>query len=124
MKGDSITCLGVRPFLLPGIYEDRALADKALTTAGNSLMPTNPRDPADEHRHQIGEDEGPCEATVHAVAQVTDRKPLDLPPLAWTIDPDSLCGLVESSPDARRLNVAFEYADCLVTVTPTEVAVR
>jgi hypothetical protein len=84
-------------------------------------MTTTPRDSAADYRYPIPDDENPCHVTVLAVAAALDRDALDLPPLAGTIDPDALDGLVGASPEPRRLSVTFEYAGCVVTVTPDDV---
>lgn len=46
---------------------------------------------------------------VEAVAVATDSEPTELPPLAYTIDPDALNALLDSTSDAD-VQVSFSYA--------------
>ena len=59
------------------------------------------------------------EAVVSSVSFVTDRDPLDLPPLYSAIDPDALDALLSpighQTPD-RSLTVSFEYAGCWIVI--------
>ena len=60
---------------------------------------------------------------VTAVADATGRDPQDLPPLYDAVDPDALEALVNRPPHVARqatgVEVAFEFADCVVTVSST-----
>ncbi|WP_435177137.1 HalOD1 output domain-containing protein [Halorussus sp. AFM4] len=60
---------------------------------------------------------------VTAVADATDRDPQALPPLYDAVDPDALEALVNRPPHVGRgstgVEVAFEFADCVVTVSST-----
>lgn len=75
------------------------------------------------HRVPLTEDVGPSRATYLAVARARDCDPLDLPPLAATIDPDGLDALVDGSPATEGVVATFEYAGCSVTVTDEEARV-
>lgn len=75
-----------------------------------------------EHSYPIGEGELASEAVYTAIAELIDRSPMELAPLASVIDPDALDAVVtsgDSSPDPGR--VSFEYEDYRVTVTTDEV---
>ena len=66
----------------------------------------------------------PTEAVVTAVAESTGRSPLEIDPLARTIDPDALDDLIHSADrTGSSVTVSFEYCDRRVTVTPSEVRV-
>ena len=59
------------------------------------------------------------EAVVSSVASVTDRDPLDLPPLYSAIDPDALDALlspVGHQAPSRSVTVSFEYAGCWILI--------
>lgn len=62
--------------------------------------------------------------TCRAVAEAKGVDPLDLPPLAETIDVESLDTFVNRSSDVVAFSLAFEYAGCLVTITETEISVE
>lgn len=53
------------------------------------------------------------ERVIRAVANGTGTDPLELPPLAATIDPDALNALIRTLSDGE---VSFRYAGCAVTV--------
>jgi len=58
-------------------------------------------------------------AIVSTVAAVTETEPTALPPLNAAVNPDALETLVERrdrDPSRNDIQVAFEYADCTVTV--------
>lgn len=62
-------------------------------------------------------DATPSEAVVLAVARETERSPLDISPLARTLDSDALDLLFAGSlVSEARLTVSFDYAGCRVTV--------
>ena len=65
----------------------------------------------------------PSRATYLAVAEATDRDPMDLPPLMDTIDTDALDAIFDSASDTVDFKQTFEYAGCAVTVTDEEVTV-
>lgn len=52
---------------------------------------------------------------VAAVADATDVRPVDLPPLFDTIEPEALDSVVESTDEGTE--IVFEYHDHVVTVT-------
>jgi hypothetical protein len=66
-------------------------------------------------------------AVVDAIAAVTGRHPLDLPPLADSVDPDALAAVVGRSPppgvDASP-SVSFRHAGVAVTVSCDAVDAR
>lgn len=72
--------------------------------------------------HDLGDDEVPSSGVYAAVAAADGRSPLDLPPLARTIDPDALDALL--TPQAGAHEVTFEYAGYLVTATPETIRVE
>lgn len=80
----------------------------------SDLAPPESRPPL--ARTRVGADDRPSDAVVAAVAAVTDRDPLSLPPLADAIDPDALDGLFATAtgPGGR---VAFAFAGFDVVVT-------
>lgn len=78
---------------------------------------------ADDHTYRPAPDEPYVQAICNAVATVTDRSMLDLEPLAETVDPDAMRGLLDDSDDPHR-SFRFTYEGCTVVVTPDEVRVR
>lgn len=66
----------------------------------------------------------PSRATYLAVAEATDRDPMDLPPLMDTIDADALDAFIDRGSDTVGSKLTFEYAGCSVTVTTEEVTVE
>lgn len=61
--------------------------------------------------------ESATEAVVLAIAEATNRDPLDLDPLYDSVDPDVLDRLVQSPDGERsRSTVEFAHAGCDVTV--------
>lgn len=72
-------------------------------------------------RYALDAGEPPSRGVYTAVAETRGCSPLDIPPLAETIDPDALDALLtgDNSTDA----VAFEYCGYEVQVTPGEVRV-
>jgi hypothetical protein len=75
-----------------------------------------------DHGRSIDDDERVSEAVLRAVAAVSGRPPLDLPPLQGAIDVDALDLLFASSPGVEALQ--FTYADHDLLVEPTRVYVR
>lgn len=64
-------------------------------------------------------------AVVDAVARDKGVEPTDLPPLHRSIDPDALEAIVRTgTSDGRLFFVEFEFADRLITIDGTDVAVR
>lgn len=59
-----------------------------------------------------------------AVARAKGVDPLDLPPLAESIDGESLEQFVNRSSVDVAFSLSFEYADCSVTVTESEISVE
>lgn len=69
-------------------------------------------------------DETPTEAVVAAVAESTGRSPLEIDPLARTIDPEALDDLIHTAErTGSPVTVSFEYCDRHVTVTPSAVRI-
>lgn len=78
-----------------------------------------------ELTYRIDADERPSVAAVRAVAALLDADPLELEPLYDVIDPDDLDGAVATEHDSSVCaTVSFEFDDCEVTVTSTEVHVE
>lgn len=78
--------------------------------------------PNDGHTYRIHGNEPPSEAVYTVIAELTERSPMELAPLASVIDPDALDAVVtsgESPLDPGR--VSFEYEDYRVIVTTNEV---
>lgn len=71
--------------------------------------------------YTLDDEEVPSDGVYAAVAEIDGRSPLDLPPLARTVDPDALDALLAGESGARE--ITFEYAQYLVTATPDEVRV-
>lgn len=74
-----------------------------------------------EHSYPIREGELASEAVYTAIAEVTDRSPMELAPLASVIDPDALDAIVAG---AGSVHVSFEYSGHWVTVTTDEVVLE
>jgi Halobacterial output domain 1 len=75
----------------------------------------------DEYRTQIEEDEHVSEAVLRAIAAVANRPILELPPLADSIDLDSLDRLFAASPPG---SLQFTYEGYRVTIEPSHVHIR
>lgn len=75
-----------------------------------------------EHSYSIGEGELASEAVYTAIAELIDRSPMELAPLASVIDPDALDAIVASG--AGSFHVSFEYSGHWVTVTTDEVVLE
>lgn len=58
---------------------------------------------------------------VHALAEATDRRPLDIPPLYGSVDLDALAMIVLD--DSADTEVEFEHVGCTVKVTDETVTV-
>jgi hypothetical protein len=84
---------------------------------------STPVEPLADHQHPIAPCETPSQAAVLAVGEATERDLLDLPPIGRAIGSDPLDQLFDSSA-APNLSLRFAYANCVVTVTHTYVAVR
>jgi len=64
-------------------------------------------------------------AVVNRVAADKGVEPTDLPPLHDAIDPDALDAVVSTgTAESSTFYVEFEFADRIVTIDGTEVAVR
>lgn len=65
----------------------------------------------------------PSDAIIDAVAAVTNRSPLELPPLYGFIDPEALDGLVSAGVSGiiEDITVSFHYDGLEVTVSDTIV---
>lgn len=85
------------------------------TEAHDDRVTDHPRDGSSERRAHT---EPVSVRVVTAVAAATDRDPLDLPPLAETIDPDALDDVFATSASNQRL--AFDFAGTRVVVEAGE----
>lgn len=74
------------------------------------------------YRFRTEPDENVSTAVVEAVAAVTDTSPMELEPLAESIDPDALDRLFGDS--GRRLTVEFAYAGCAIVATGSTLQIR
>jgi predicted dinucleotide-binding enzyme len=74
-----------------------------------------------DHVRPIGDDEHASESIIRAVAAVSGRSPLDLPPLQESVDVDALDLLFASSTAIEGLR--FTYAGHNVLVEPARVHV-
>lgn len=67
----------------------------------------------------IGSDESLVESIVRTVGAMEGKDPVEIPPLAETVDPDALARVWQSvSGSAAR--IAFEYADYTIVVNGDE----
>lgn len=70
-------------------------------------------------------DETISETVISAVADATGQSPLELTPLARTIDPDALNALFQTANGSESgIAVTFEYSDCYVTIDSETVQVE
>lgn len=70
-------------------------------------------------------DETVSEAVISAVADVTGQSPLEMTPLAKTIDSDALNALFQTgNGNDSGIAVTFEYSDCYVTIDSETVQVE
>jgi hypothetical protein len=69
--------------------------------------------------YELDDDEEPSDGVYAAVAEASERSPMDLPPLARTVDPDALDALLTDRPGASE--VTLEYGGYQVTVTAAAV---
>ena len=73
----------------------------------------------------IMDEESISTAVVNRVAADKGVEPTHLPPMHDAIDPDALDAVVATgSADSTTFYVEFEFADRIVTIDGTEVAVR
>lgn len=77
-----------------------------------------------EHGYPIREGDLASEVVYTAIAELTDRSPMELAPLASVIDPDALDAIVASGTSAGSFHVSFEYSGHWVTVTTDEVVLE
>jgi hypothetical protein len=66
-------------------------------------------------RYEWDESRGPSTAVVNGVAALTDRRPIELPPLQRTVDADALDRLLTTK-TAQTVRVSFDFDGCRVTV--------
>lgn len=89
------------------------------------------------HVYEPGPHETATEAVITAVAEATDRSPLDMDPLVGVVDPDALNTVLDGNgsdpphefepgtdPEDAPVAVVLDYANHRVLVTPDEVRVR
>lgn len=83
-----------------------------------------PRTPS-TYVYELSPNEPVSRAVIAAAARLTGRSPLDLEPLAGSVDPDAIDAVVARPADGdATVTVSFDYAGLEVTVTPTEVRLR
>lgn len=73
-------------------------------------------------QHTLDEAEAPSEGVYSLVAVIENCSPLDLTPLAKTIDTDALDALLAGKSEGKQ--VSFEYCGYNVTATPDEICVE
>lgn len=76
----------------------------------------------EEYVTQLAEEERVSEGVLRAVAAVSNRPLLELPPLHESVDADALDRLFDPAPVNGRLQ--FEYAGYGVTVEPERIRVH
>lgn len=85
----------------------------------------NPPEPDAVHCVKLRPAETPSEVVVNAVAEVTNRSPIELQPIAEVIDPDALNKYISwPSGTDNPVTATFDYAGCQVLVTPTEIRIE
>jgi hypothetical protein len=72
------------------------------------------------HQYTLGADETHSEGVYNVVAMAKDCSPLELPPLAETIDPDALDALLAGS----TARISFRYCGYEVVATGDEIQVQ
>lgn len=73
--------------------------------------------------YRVREEEPPSRAVVRAVADVTDRDPTDMEPIAETIDPEAIDEMfTRSSDDVATLTLLYE--GCRIEVDDDAVVVE
>lgn len=75
-----------------------------------------------DHVYERSADETPTQAVVSALADATNQSPLEMDPLAESIDPDALNEICRSEGDAASF-VQFQHCDRMVTVDSDEIRV-
>ncbi len=71
---------------------------------------------AETHYTHRDPEESLAETVIRAVATVADTDPIEMVPLAETVDPDALDRTVDSFPADEQWCLTFEYAGYAVTV--------
>lgn len=71
--------------------------------------------------YELDDDAVPSRAVYAAVSTADGRAPLDLPPLAWSVDPSGLDALLSGEGSSE---IRFEYCGWLVTATPNAIRVE
>jgi hypothetical protein len=77
------------------------------------------------YRYEFDDDEPEriSQEVVSVVSAVDDTDPLDLPPLAETVDPDALDALFDHENDADR-RLTFYYYSYRITVTADGIRIQ
>lgn len=109
----------------PGVTETSQADTDATGPTDSVARPTTPDSTPETPLYDLSRsvvnssDELTSVTVIDAVAAVTCTDPLDLDPLYYTIDPDSLDGMFSARFDDRRtdVQVQFTYEGCRVTVT-------
>lgn len=78
----------------------------------------------DGHSYTLQDGTVASETVYTAVAELTDRSPLELEPLAYSIDPDALDEFAAGADDDRHWYVSFDYDGYRITVTTDEVVLK
>ena len=75
-------------------------------------------------RRRIRSGENVTNVVIRAVADVTDRDPLDLQPLGDSIDADAVDALFVNSADDSVESLTIHYGGCRVTIDGEAVTVE
>lgn len=73
-------------------------------------------------RYTLSEGESPSTGVYFAISEIENCSPIDLPPLAETIDPDGLDKLLTG--DTGSSEATLEYYGYELTVTREEILVK
>lgn len=76
------------------------------------------------HRYTLGPDEAPSNGVYTAVAEMEACSPLDLTPLAETIDPDALDTILTDHAQKHGIQTTFHYCQYEVVASPGEIHVQ
>lgn len=75
------------------------------------------------HTYNRTSGESPSRATYRAVAETKGCDPLELPPIAHSVEADAMDSFVANSMAVTDFRTAFEYAGCKVILTTNRVRV-
>ena len=92
---------------------------------GNSAPDGGTRTDDDAHRtFAVARDEARYETVIRGVATVTSQDPLEMRPLARTIDPYVLEAAFAQNGGGSRPSITFDYQGCEIVATRDRVHVR